>query len=112
MLGESAPRLATALSIALLFGAIYGFVARCFSGRAAFIETGVLIGAIMTGNVWFAIVPSQHALVDATTRRQGAGPEAVDPGEAARSIHNNYLTFPLIFIMVSNHFSASDARTR
>ena len=105
MLGESAPRLATALSIALLFGAIYGF-AQVFSGRAAYIETGVLIGTIMTGNVWFAIVPSQHALVDATTSGNEQDPKLSIQAKA-RSIHNNYLTFPLIFIMVSNHFSAA-----
>jgi uncharacterized membrane protein len=100
-----APRLATALSIAALFGSIYGF-AHVFSGRAAFIQTGVVIGTIMTGNVWMVIVPSQRALVEAT--RTGKPQDAaLSLAAKQRSIHNNYLTFPLLFVMVSNHFSAA-----
>jgi uncharacterized membrane protein len=103
--GETNPRLATIISIAFLFGAIYAFTL-IFSGRAAYIETGVLIGTIMTGNVWFVIVPSQHALVNATISGKEQDPRLSIQAKA-RSIHNNYLTFPLIFIMVSNHFSAA-----
>ena len=103
--GESRPRLATALSIAMLFGSIYAF-AQIFSGRAAYMETGVLIGTIMTGNVWTVIVPSQHALIAATLSGEPQDPKYSIQAKA-RSIHNNYLTFPLIFIMVSNHFSGA-----
>ncbi|HEY1557711.1 MAG TPA: urate hydroxylase PuuD [Kofleriaceae bacterium] len=103
--GKGAPRLASVLSIAMLFGAIYGFT-RVFSGRAAYIETGVLIGTLMTGNVWFVIVPSQHALVAATRSGKPQDP-ALSIAAKQRSIHNNYLTFPLLFIMVSNHFPAA-----
>jgi len=104
-LGEHRPRLATALSVIFLFGAIWGFTL-VFSGRAAYIETGVLIGTIMTGNVWSVIVPSQHGLVAATVSGKEQDPKLSIQAKA-RSIHNNYLTFPLIFIMVSNHFSAA-----
>jgi uncharacterized membrane protein len=104
-IGETHPRFATWFSIACLFGSIYAF-AHVFSGRAAYIETGVLIGTIMTGNVWFIIVPSQHALVAATTSGMDQDPRLSIQAKA-RSIHNNYLTFPLIFIMVSNHFSGA-----
>jgi len=104
-LGESHPRAASALSVVFLFGAIWGF-SLVFSGRAAYIETGVLIGTIMTGNVWSVIVPSQHALVAATVAGKEQDPK-LSLQAKARSIHNNYLTFPLIFIMVSNHFSAA-----
>jgi uncharacterized membrane protein len=103
--GETNPRLATIISIAFLFGAIYAFTL-IFSGRAAYIETGVLIGTIMTGNVWFVIVPSQHALVNATISGKEQDPRLSIQAKA-RSIHNNYLTFPLLFIMLSNHFSAA-----
>jgi uncharacterized membrane protein len=104
-LGEVRPRLASGLSIALLFGAIFGF-AHVFSGRAAYIETGVLIGTIMTGNVWMCIVPSQRALIAAT--RAGKDQDAqLSLAAKQRSIHNNYLTFPLLFIMVSNHVPAA-----
>lgn len=104
-LGETHPRAASALSIVVLFGAIWGF-SLVFSGRAAYIETGVLIGTIMTGNVWSVIVPSQKALVAATLAGKDQDPK-LSLQAKARSIHNNYLTFPLIFIMVSNHFSAA-----
>jgi uncharacterized membrane protein len=105
--GERNPRVATILSIALLFFAIWGF-AQLLSGRAAYIQTGVLIGTLMTGNVWMCIVPSQHALVESTVtgKEQDA---TLSIRAKQRSIHNNYLTFPLLFIMVSNHFGAATA---
>lgn len=103
--GETNPRLATMLSIAMLFASIYGF-AQVFSGRAAYIETGVLIGTLMTGNVWLCIVPSQHALIEATRTGKAQDPKLSIQAKQ-RSIHNNYLTFPLLFIMVSNHFPAA-----
>ena len=103
--GKQHPVAATVLSIAMLFGAIYGFT-QAFGGRGAFIQTGVLIGTIMTGNVWMCIVPSQHALVNAT--KNGTEQDASLSLKAKqRSIHNNYFTFPLLFIMISNHFPAT-----
>jgi uncharacterized membrane protein len=104
-LGEVRPNLATAFSIAILFGSIYGF-AHVFSGRAAYIQTGVLIGTIMTGNVWMIIVPSQRALIEATKSGKEQDP-ALSLGAKQRSIHNNYLTFPLLFMMISNHVPAA-----
>ncbi len=90
------------LSIAwvmLLSGVLFHFL----SGRAAYMHVGVMLGTLMTGNVWFVIVPSQHELVNATRehRRQNL---AKGYQAKARSIHNNYMTFPLLFIMISNHF--------
>jgi uncharacterized membrane protein len=103
--GERNPRVATALSIAMLFGAVFGF-SQIFSGRAAYIQTGVLIGTLMTGNVWLCIMPSQRELIRATL----AGEEqdkALSLRAKQRSIHNNYFTFPLLFLMLSNHFPAA-----
>ena len=103
--GEGSPRLANALSIALLFGAIFGF-AQVFSGRGAYMQTGVMIGTLMTGNVWLCIMPSQRSLIAAT--QAGAEQDPVLSLRAKqRSIHNNYLTFPLLFIMLSNHFPSA-----
>jgi uncharacterized membrane protein len=103
--GERNPRQATILSIALLFGAVLGF-SLMLSGRAAFMLTGVLIGTLMTGNVWMCIVPSQRSLIAATNA--GREQDAVLSLRAKqRSIHNNYLTFPLLFMMISNHFGAA-----
>lgn len=74
-----------------------------FSDRGAYIHVGALIGSIMAGNVFFGIMPAQRALVEAVQRG-----EAPDPKYGAfaklRSTHNNYLTLPLIFIMISNHY--------
>jgi uncharacterized membrane protein len=104
-LGERRPQLATLLSIVLLFGSIFAFT-QVFNGPAAYMQTGVMIGTLMTGNVWMVIVPSQHALVDAT--RTGKEQDAsLSIRAKQRSIHNNYLTFPLLFIMLSNHFPAA-----
>ncbi|CAN5898728.1 urate hydroxylase PuuD [soil metagenome] len=104
-LGDSMPRLATVISIVGLFASIYVF-SRVFSGRAMFMQTGVIIGTIMTGNVWMVIVPSQHELVNATVQGREQDP-SFSIRAKQRSIHNNYLTFPLLFIMVSNHFSGA-----
>ena len=103
--GISHPRVASALCVIFLFGSIYGF-SLVFSGRAAYIETGVLIGTIMTGNVWFVIVPSQKLLVEATISGKDQDPR-LSLQAKARSLHNNYLTFPLLFIMISNHVPAA-----
>jgi uncharacterized membrane protein len=74
-----------------------------FTGRAAFIHVGAIIGTLAVGNVFRVIIPSQKALVKAAE----AG-EKPDPwlGYFAqqRSYHNNYITFPLLFIMISSHF--------
>ncbi|HEY5944864.1 MAG TPA: urate hydroxylase PuuD [Kofleriaceae bacterium] len=104
-LGERNPRLATAISIALLFGSIFAF-AQVFNGPAAYMQTGVMIGTLMTGNVWMVIVPSQRALVEATRTGKDQDP-SLSIRAKQRSIHNNYLTFPLLFIMLSNHFPAA-----
>ena len=108
-LGETNPRLATIISIAGLFAAIYGFC-QVFGGRAAYMQTGVLIGTVMTGNVWMCIVPSQHELVAATKEKREQDPK-LSVRAKQRSIHNNYLTFPLLFIMLSNHFGAATSHS-
>jgi uncharacterized membrane protein len=104
-LGERHGKLASALSLLGLFGSAFAY-SLIFSGRAAYMQTGVLIGSMMTGNVWLRILPSQTQLIDAT--RNGKPQDAVLSQRAKqRSIHNNYLTFPLLFIMISNHFPAA-----
>ncbi len=104
-IGERNPRLATMISIALLFGSIFAYTL-VFNGPAAYMQTGVMIGTLMTGNVWMTIVPSQRGLVDATLSGKEQDP-TLSIRAKQRSIHNNYLTFPLLFIMLSNHFPAA-----
>ncbi|MBC7975821.1 MAG: urate hydroxylase PuuD [Myxococcales bacterium] len=103
--GEDHPRATTAVSIVLLFATIYGF-SQMFSGRAAYIQTGVLIGTLMTGNVWLCIMPSQRSLIAATESGKPQDP-VLSLRAKQRSIHNNYLTFPLLFMMLSNHFPSA-----
>jgi len=82
------------------------FLTHIFNPRAAFIHFGALIGTIMVGNVYFTIIPSQKIMVQAA--KTGA---ALDPtlGQKAgqRSLHNNYFTLPVVFIMISNHFPST-----
>jgi uncharacterized membrane protein len=87
------------------FLAIAIALTQLLSGRAAFIHVGALMATIMAGNVALTIVPSQRELVDSISEGRGADP--VVSGRAKRvSIHNNYFTFPVIALMVSNHFPA------
>jgi uncharacterized membrane protein len=88
------------LALAVMFS--YGLT-HLFSGRGAFIHMGALIGTIMAGNVFRAIMPSQRALVAAI--ENGTEPDPAWGAKAKlRSTHNNYLTLPLLFIMISNHY--------
>lgn len=79
------------------------FLNEVFTGRAAYLHVGAIIGTIMAANVLFGIMPAQRELVRAIE----AG-EKPDPKPALlaklRSTHNNYFTLPLIFIMISNHY--------
>lgn len=76
------------------------------SARAAYIHVGAAIGTIMVGNVFFIIIPAQKELVKALS--EGRIPDA-SYGENGllRSRHNNYLTLPVLFIMISNHFPST-----
>ena len=96
---------AAIVTFAYVVGLAYALT-HIFSGRAAYIHVGVTLGSIMTGNVWFVIVPSQRELVAATTEGREQDPK-IGQRAKQRSIHNNYLTFPLLFIMISNHFPSA-----
>jgi len=89
----------------LLVAAAYGF-STIFSGRAAYLHVGAIIGTIMVGNVFFTIMPAQRALVKAI--EQGRTPDPALPAKGLlRSRHNNYFTLPVLFIMISNHFPST-----
>jgi len=76
------------------------------SGRAAFMHVGALIGTIMVGNVFFTIIPSQKAMVRAAKKGFPLDPN-LGKYAGLRSLHNNYMTLPVIFVMISNHFPAT-----
>ena len=100
-----APRSTTAagvLSTISLVLIVYALT-NLLGGRAAFLHVGALLATIMAGNVALTIMPSQRVLVDAVTAGRPPDP-TVAAAAKTRSIHNNYLTFPVIVLMVSNHF--------
>ena len=102
LIGPRAPALANAVLLAAFVVAVYALT-HLLSGRAAFLHVGALLASIMAGNVAMTIVPSQRELVQSV-----AGEGRADPAIAARakrvSINNNYITFPVIALMVSAHF--------
>jgi len=96
------PRLlAVVLSLALA-GAVFGLT-RLFGSRAAWLLTGAMLGTVMAANVWRVIVPGQSKMLAQT--RAGV-PVDTAPGllAKARSTHNHYLTLPVLFLMLSQHF--------
>jgi uncharacterized membrane protein len=99
------PRIAFILSFLVLLALCYG-LSQVLSGRAAFIHIGAMLGTLMTGNVWMYVVPSQRALVAATRAGKPQDP-ALSQRAKERSIHNNYMTFPVLFIMISNHYPST-----
>lgn len=104
-LADKAPRAATGVSFALLFGVVYG-LCQVFSGRAAFVHVGAVLGTIMVANVWMRILPAQQRMIDAT--REGRTPDFTHGLRAKRrSVHNSYVTFPVLFMMLSNHFPST-----
>ncbi|MFN7142219.1 MAG: urate hydroxylase PuuD [Myxococcota bacterium] len=95
------PRAFGAVLSALLVAAAYGLF-QALPPRAAYIHTGAIIGTIMAANVFFVIIPSQRVMVAAAEGKTVRGPAPKEGG--LRSLHNNYLTLPVLFVMVSNHF--------
>lgn len=82
------------------------FYCYVFSARAAYIHFGAMLGSIMVANVFFVIIPSQKAMVKAAREGRPLNPE-LGKHAGLRSLHNNYLTLPVLFVMVSNHFPST-----
>jgi len=95
----------TGMVISFVLTAVFAFIwSRFLSSRATFIHVGGLYGTVMAANVWMRIWPGQRKIIAGV---KGTGP-AADPAVVAiaglRSKHNTYMSVPLMFIMVSNHF--------
>ncbi len=90
------------LLFAILVVMSWGYT-QLFTGRAALLHLGAFTATIMTANVFFIIIPNQEIVV--ADLKAGRTP---DPkyGKIAklRSTHNNYLTLPVLFLMLSNHY--------
>ena len=74
-----------------------------FTGRAAFVHLGAFTATIMSANVFFIIIPNQKKTVAAMVAGEAPDP-ALGLQAKQRSVHNNYLTLPIIFLMLSNHY--------
>lgn len=96
------------LVVFVLIGALAWGLSRLLGGRAMFIHVGTAIGTIMAANVFFIIIPGQKRMVAAMRGGQSPNPE---DGKRAkqRSVHNNYFTLPVLFIMISNHYASTYA---
>ena len=82
-----------------------------FSGRGALIHTGALMATMMTGNVFFVIMPNQRKSVAALMAGKKPDPKWVKTSKT-RSTHNNYITLPVVFLMLSNHYPMTFANPR
>lgn len=95
---------------AALAGVLFVFIValswglqQVFSGRGALIHVGAVMATIMTANVFFIIIPGQKKIIAALTSGQMPDP-ALGKRAKIRSTHNNYLTLPVVFLMLSNHY--------
>ena len=84
--------IAGVVSALLLIAAVWA-MSRYYAGRLLYLELGALLGTLMAGNVWFRIVPGLAAEADERTLALAR----------QRSAHNNYLIFPVVVLMLSNH---------
>ncbi|MBP7481034.1 MAG: urate hydroxylase PuuD [Lacunisphaera sp.] len=96
------------LVVFVLLGALAWGLSRLLGGRAMFIHVGTAIGTIMAANVFFIIIPGQKRMVAAMRAGQAVNP-ADGKRAKQRSVHNNYFTLPVLFIMISNHYASTYA---
>jgi uncharacterized membrane protein len=75
-----------------------------FTARAAYLQVGAMLGTIMVANVLFVIIPAHRELVRAMAERREPDPVPLLRAKE-RSVHNNYLTLPVVFTMLAGHFA-------
>jgi uncharacterized membrane protein len=108
LVGRNDTLLAT-LVFALVVAASWGF-SLAFSGRGALIHTGALVATLMTGKVFLNIIPNQKKVVADLIAGRSPNP-AFGKQAKQRSTHNNYLTLPVLFFMLSNHYPVTYANS-
>ena len=95
----------TLIGFVISIGFAY-FYSRVFNSRAAYMHFGAMLGSIMVANVFYVIIPAQKAMVKAA--REGRSLDAqLGKNAGMRSLHNNYFTLPVLFVMISNHFPST-----
>jgi uncharacterized membrane protein len=100
---ETRPLLLALAVLGLVTGAAYG-VEQLYQARAAYLQMGAMVGTIMAANVLFVIIPGHHELVKAKQAGRDPDPRSGILGKQ-RSVHNNYLTLPVLFSMLAGHFT-------
>ncbi|MEM8547053.1 MAG: urate hydroxylase PuuD [Pseudomonadota bacterium] len=103
-LGRNERALSAVLFVLLVLAA--WSLCQLFGGRGAFIHYGALIGTIMVANVAHIIIPGQRRMVQALEAGQPINPADGLRGKQ-RSVHNTYLTLPVLFVMISNHYAVT-----
>jgi uncharacterized membrane protein len=101
-IAQRRPEIGHAMTILILTTMVWLY---CYflGGRAAFVHIGATMGTVMTANVWRRILPGQKKMIDAA--RNGMEPDFSQGKKAKhRSIHNSYMTLPVVLMMVSNHY--------
>jgi len=86
----------------ILTAAAWGLT-RVFSDLGAAMHLGAIIGTVMAANVWLIIIPNQKKVVAQVLAGQAPDP-ALGKQAKQRSVHNNYMTLPVLFVMISNHY--------
>ncbi|MCA1439238.1 urate hydroxylase PuuD [Ensifer sp. IC4062] len=100
-LGNDNTRLMVLLYFVLV-GVAWGYT-QLFTGRAAYLHLGAFTATIMSANVFFIIIPNQKKVVADLIAGRTPDP-ALGKQAKQRSTHNNYLTLPVLFLMLSNHY--------
>ena len=99
----SRPLLLALCILGLVTATAYG-VGQLHQSRAAYLQVGSMLGTIMAANVFFVIIPGHRELVEALKAGREPDPQAGIAGKQ-RSVHNNYLTLPVLFTMLAGHFT-------
>ncbi|MES2658465.1 MAG: urate hydroxylase PuuD [Verrucomicrobiota bacterium] len=99
---KECPKIAIPLTLILLIAAAF-FYNQYFNGRAVFLQVGAMLGSSMSSNVYFHIIQNQKKFMRSLLAGQ---PHDMKYGKQAklRSMHNHYMTFPVLFMMLSAHF--------
>ncbi len=95
-------RLLAAVGFGFVVLVAWGFQ-QIFSGRGAMVHTGALMATWMTGNVFLIIIPNQKKVIASLLAGEAPDPALGKAGKI-RSTHNNYLTLPVLFLMLANHY--------
>ncbi len=94
---------AVAVATIAFFAAVAWGLSHVYGGRAMYMQVGAMMGTIMAWNVYFVIMPAQRRLVEAKV--DGVAPDPVYGLRGKqRSVHNNYFTLPVLFVMISGHY--------